>query len=83
LLRVATGLRSGSTIKKGQLIGYVGSSGLSNGSHLHFELYKNGDYIDPLSFEFPAEDQIEPALLKVFETRKQLFLAEMAAAPNS
>ncbi len=83
LQRVATGIRNGATVQKGQVIGYVGSTGLSTGAHLHFELYQNHEYIDPLNFESPAKDQIEPALARVFETRKQLFLAELAATPAS
>jgi murein DD-endopeptidase MepM/ murein hydrolase activator NlpD len=45
----AKGLKRGQNIKKGQLIGYVGTSGLSSGPHLHLGLYKNGTAIDPLS----------------------------------
>lgn len=41
------GLHVGSRVKKGQLIGYVGTSGVSTGPHLHFGLYKNGRAIDP------------------------------------
>ncbi|MDD9951711.1 MAG: peptidoglycan DD-metalloendopeptidase family protein [Zetaproteobacteria bacterium] len=54
----ARGLRSGSRVRQGQVIGYVGSTGLATGPHLHFEFYENGQYTDPLGVKFPKQDSI-------------------------
>lgn len=47
------GIRSGSTVSQGQVIGYVGSSGLSTGPHLDFRVYRNSVAIDPLKIQSP------------------------------
>jgi len=44
-----SGIKNGSRVKRGQIIGYVGSTGLSTGPHLHFELIRRGTRINPLS----------------------------------
>ena len=54
----AKGIKSGVYVQQGQLIGYVGSTGLSTGPHLDFRFYKNGHAIDPLKVEAPPVEPI-------------------------
>lgn len=79
----ARGLRRGKRVKKGQVIGYVGCSGRCTGSHLHFELYKNQRYVNPLKIQLPREDKIGPAMREVFENAKQLILTRLNPSSRS
>lgn len=54
----AKGVRTGSSVKQGQIIGYIGTTGLSTGPHLHYEFQVNGRHVDPLSQKLPMADPI-------------------------
>lgn len=79
----AEGIQPGVAVTKGQTIGFVGSTGRATGPHLHFELYKDQQFINPLSVEFPAEDHLEPALHKLFENRMRTYLVKLKSPPQS
>lgn len=56
----AQGLKQGDRVSQGQLIGYVGATGVATGPHLDYRVFKNGTAIDPLRMDLPAVDPISP-----------------------
>ena len=63
----AKGIQKGSKVKQGDLIGYVGSTGMSTGPHLDFRLNKNGAYINPLTFNPPSAEPVSEDNKVAFE----------------
>jgi murein DD-endopeptidase MepM/ murein hydrolase activator NlpD len=59
----------GQRVGRGQLIGYIGSTGLSTGPHLHYELYRNGRAVNPASVTFVTRAQLEGRELAAFRAR--------------
>ncbi|MFY9514700.1 MAG: M23 family metallopeptidase, partial [Dysgonamonadaceae bacterium] len=66
LSRFAKGIKKGSFVKQGDIIAYVGSTGLSTGPHLDFRVYKNNQPINPLTMEAPPSLPIKPELRDSF-----------------
>ena len=74
-------VRSGQSVRRGQVIGYVGSTGLSTGPHLHYEMYRNGRSVDPASVNFVTRAQLQGEELRRFRSLlDQLQLVEPGAA---
>ena len=64
--RFASGIRPGTRVEQGDVIGYVGSTGLATGPHVCFRFWKNGQQVDHLRLEFPSGDPLPEAYMDEF-----------------
>jgi murein DD-endopeptidase MepM/ murein hydrolase activator NlpD len=69
----ARGIQPGSRVRQGQIIGYVGSTGLSTGPHLHYEILVNNRFVDPLKIKLPRGRVLDGATLASFEKERERF----------
>ncbi|KJK09257.1 MULTISPECIES: peptidoglycan DD-metalloendopeptidase family protein [Pseudomonas] len=73
----AKGVKTGGSVKQGQVIGYIGTTGLSTGPHLHYEFQVNGVHVDPLGQKLPMADPIAKAERQRFLQQSQPLVARM------
>ncbi len=71
------GLRTGSRVKQGQTIGYIGSTGLATGPHLHYEFRVDGVHRDPLRTKLPGAESLDKKYRDDFDEKAQALLAQL------
>jgi len=78
----ARGLNVGSRVRQGQVIGFVGSTGLSTGAHVHFEILINDRFVNPMTVKLPRGRVLEGLSLALFEKNREQLESMMAHAPG-
>ena len=82
----AHGIEGGVKVRQGQIIGYIGNTGLSTGPHLHYEVKINGTFVDPMRIKLPRGRELDGTVLAKFErerTRIDRILGNSPAGPQT
>ena len=82
LSQFAQGIRTGTRVRQGQTIGYVGSTGLATGPHLHYEILLGGKQVNPVSVKMPTGKKLEGRELALFLVTKKATDVAVANAPS-
>jgi murein DD-endopeptidase MepM/ murein hydrolase activator NlpD len=81
--RIASGIKAGTQVNQGQVIGYVGATGQATGPHLHYEIRVKGKPVNPMEVKAAGGRQLSGDMLAAFEAHKQKLVAMMRTAPAS
>ncbi|MCP4290916.1 MAG: peptidoglycan DD-metalloendopeptidase family protein [bacterium] len=86
LSRYAKGIRKGSQVDQGQIIGYVGATGYATGPHLDYRVKRSGTFVNPRSLKLPAAAPVDKALMDDFKSKAQVYVSllesvELGAQP--
>ncbi|MFT5142942.1 MAG: murein DD-endopeptidase MepM/ murein hydrolase activator NlpD, partial [Thalassolituus oleivorans] len=77
--KIKSGIRPGVAVRQGDVIGYVGSTGLARGPHVCYRFWKNGRQVDHLRQDLPSVDPLPAAALADFEVQRDRWRAHLAA----
>jgi murein DD-endopeptidase MepM/ murein hydrolase activator NlpD len=80
--RIATGIRPGVRVLQGQVIGYVGMTGLTNGPHVHYEFLKNGQHLNPRRVDLGDGEPVPAAQRAAFDSVRSTYDRLMGHAPH-
>ena len=78
----ARGMDVGTRVRQGQVIGFVGSTGLSTGAHVHYEILVNGRFVDPMRIKLPRGRVLDGPVLASFERERDRLDGMMSQQPS-
>ena len=81
LANVARGVAAGTQVEQGQVIGYVGDTGLATAPHLHYEFLRNGAQVNPARLQLPRAEPVPAELLERFAALRHAMLSRLRSLP--